>query len=555
MKRIGILTKSSIILIIIFATSMFFNRAYAADLAVSASGSNVTISSDLTGRFNISVDGGTASESSVWLESSSKTISISGVGENGATVTVTPATVSDSDGNAKTVSAKSVKIVGSKSTTSRSNTTETQKATTDTQKTTTEKEPSFKAANTTMYSTGNINVRKSYSADSDKLGTLQSGEKVTVTATGDNGWSKISFNGGTGYVKTSLLTKEEPKKSEDKALKSLEITGYEMDPEFDPEITDYSIIVKKEDEKLDIKATPNDEKAKVEITGNENLKDGDNIIKITVTAEDETTRIYTLNATKKEEAKFGLTSLKVDGYSLTPKFSSEVLEYKVTILDPKVNSLKVTGVSSDEDAKIEVTGNTNLKEGNNVITVNVESKDGTQKATYKITVNKSAAGTTTKKKDNKILYAGIGVIAFLLIVIIAIVIKNKRNNEEYDEEEYDEDDENSENPYGYSPKEESQDNYIGRKQNEYNNFEDIEDKKQIEEELFGKIPEPENIRPELESEDLKPEPEVEKPKYEDNFNYNAYNTKDMYEGTQGSQDFYDDDDGYRSRRSKGKHSK
>ena len=62
------------------------------------------------------------------------------------------------------------------------------------------KEPTFKAVNEKLYATGNINVRKSYSADSDKLGSLQTGDEVTRTGVGDNGWSKVTFNGGTGYI-------------------------------------------------------------------------------------------------------------------------------------------------------------------------------------------------------------------------------------------------------------------------------------------------------------------------------------------------------------------
>ena len=51
-------------------------------------------------------------------------------------------------------------------------------------------------------------------------------------------------------------------------------------------------------EKLEIKAEAEDSKAKVQITGNDKLVEGDNVIKIAVTAEDGTIRTYIITATK-----------------------------------------------------------------------------------------------------------------------------------------------------------------------------------------------------------------------------------------------------------------
>ena len=49
--------------------------------------------------------------------------------------------------------------------------------------------------------------------------------------------------------------------------------------------------------KLNITAKPENEKSKIEIMGNENLKEGDNFIKVIVTAEDgKTIKTYKINA-------------------------------------------------------------------------------------------------------------------------------------------------------------------------------------------------------------------------------------------------------------------
>lgn len=575
MKNIKILMKSSIIMIIVLATSVFCNKVYAADLAVSASGSKVTISSQYTGKVTVSVSGGKASESSVWLEGNSQTISISDVAESGATVTVTPVSLADENGNLKKdVSAKSVKIAGTSTntgtSTSRTNTPKTNENTT-----TTQKEPSFKSVNEEVYATGNINVRKSYSADSDKLGSLQKGEKVTRTGVGDNGWSKVTYNGATGYIKSDLLTKEEPKKSEDKALKSLEIEGITLDPVFDPEITDYTISLEKDVEKLDIKATANDEKATVEITGNEALKSGDNIIKITVTAEDKTTRIYTINASKKGDVKLTLRNMKVDGYTISPAFSQNTLEYKLTILDANVSSINVIAAASDEKAKVEVSGNTDLKQGENIVNIVVTSEDGTESATYKIVVNKSTTpvAKNSSKQNDWILYAGIGIIAFLVIIIVVIIVRSRRNSYYEDDEEYDDDNSDAKND------DYSSDNKFdnGFEFKEYNNFDTSEDKKKLEDELFGELPKINEVDT---SNSEKRESRLYNQDNDDSFmdsygngagsnmssdmqttekSYDSYLTND-YDSNGATEDYMSNrdewnDDDYKPRRNKGKHSK
>lgn len=524
MKIIKRIMKSIIAISIMLTISIMVNKSYAAELAVSANGNSVTISSQYTGRVNISVSGGTASQSSVWLENSSETISISGVSSSGATVTVTPTTMSDSDGNSKSVAAKSVKIAGSSSTSRDNTTTNTNnKNNTDNNKKTEEKksEPTFKSANDTMYATGDINVRKSYSADSDKIGSLKAGEKVTRTGVGDNGWSKVSYNGTTGYIKTSLLTDKEQKKSDDKSLKTLSIEGVELNPAFDPEITDYAVTIGKDVDKLDIKAEPSNENAKVEITGNEGLKDGDNIVKVTVTAEDETTRLYSITITK-GEAKGGLlSSLKIQGYTLNPAFSQNVKEYKITILDANVNSIDIKAETSNKKDKVEVTGNTGLKEGDNVVLVKVSTEDGTKTDTYKIIVTKNSSGTasgsTNSKSSNWVFYAGIAVIVILIIAIIVVIVMSKRNTYYEDDEDYDEDGEEDNNRpsddysdlYGYSTKSEV-------KNTEHTNDDDAEKESFINESMHGGTPT--NTEKAEES----------STKYEDGFNYNAFNSQNVY---------------------------
>ena len=49
------------------------------------------------------------------------------------------------------------------------------------------------------------NIRSGMSEDSSKVGTAYAGEKVTVVMSYAEGWTKVKWNGETGYIKTSLL--------------------------------------------------------------------------------------------------------------------------------------------------------------------------------------------------------------------------------------------------------------------------------------------------------------------------------------------------------------
>ena len=71
-------------------------------------------------------------------------------------------------------------------------------------------EPNFSSDNQTVYATTEVNVRSSYSTSSSSIGSLQEGQSVTRTGIGDNGWSRVSFNGQTGYIYSQYLTTTAP---------------------------------------------------------------------------------------------------------------------------------------------------------------------------------------------------------------------------------------------------------------------------------------------------------------------------------------------------------
>lgn len=60
---------------------------------------------------------------------------------------------------------------------------------------------------TTMYAKSNVNVRSGAGTSNSQIGSLTKGQEVVKTGE-ENGWSKIEFNGGVGYVKSEYLSTE-----------------------------------------------------------------------------------------------------------------------------------------------------------------------------------------------------------------------------------------------------------------------------------------------------------------------------------------------------------
>ena len=71
----------------------------------------------------------------------------------------------------------------------------------------------FTDVNETVYvktAGGSLNVRSLPSTDGSALGALKNGASVIRTGIGDNGWSRIMFEGAEAYVKTDYLTTTAP---------------------------------------------------------------------------------------------------------------------------------------------------------------------------------------------------------------------------------------------------------------------------------------------------------------------------------------------------------
>lgn len=266
-----------------------------------------------------------------------------------------------------------------------------------------EQKPEFKDANKTMYASKDMYLRASWSTESAAT-SIKAGTELTVTATSSNKvdkyvWYRVTYNGKTLYAASSLLTDKKPEKVEEP-----------QEP---------------------VKETPQ-ETPKVEEPQNINEKD-------------EETEII----------KDGLQSLQIEGVTLSPIFNPEVYEYR-TIVKENLSELVINAVPAVEGWAVVVAGNTNLSEGENLITIIVYNAEGNVEATYQITVNKNTLdlsktdnmlklGTRTARR-NVIIFIAILITALIALIVVMVLRRKNQSDEEYEEEqEFTNNEENVEN--------------------------------------------------------------------------------------------------------------
>lgn len=109
---------------------------------------------------------------------------------------------------------------------------------------------------------------------------------------------KPSNNGNNGSNDGNNVGHSDYKYSDDNNLSSLNIEGFDID--FDSSVTEYSVSVPNDTKKVKIGATANDGNASVSGIGDYDVKEGNNEIKIVVTAENGDTKTYKINVVVKE---------------------------------------------------------------------------------------------------------------------------------------------------------------------------------------------------------------------------------------------------------------
>lgn len=186
-------------------------------------------------------------------------------------------------------------------------------------------------------------------------------------------------------------------------LSKLQINQEGLTPNFNKDKTNYCVTVSDKVDELKITAEPEDLNAKVSVVGNTELKNGDNKIDITVTAQNGSKKVYTIIVTKTsdpEKSNSYLLNLIVENATLSPVFSKEEFNYNCGTVGKNIDTLKILAFGENENVKIDIIGNDKLKYGDNKIDIKVTSEDGTTTKVYCITVKRDSDIVT----ENKIEY-------------------------------------------------------------------------------------------------------------------------------------------------------
>lgn len=255
-------------------------------------------------------------------------------------------------------------------------------------------------------------------------------KKDTSSNKGNNSGSKKnnSFNSNKNNSNNSTTSN----KSSNNLLDSLTINNAKMSPAFSKDVTSYSITVPKDVNKLDLDYKLSDSKASVKVVGNDNLKSNkNNVVEIIVTAEDGSTKTYTLNVSFSSDSSSNkLASLEVKESSLYPKFDSDVNEYKIK-LKKNVSKLTIDAIAKDKNSKVEIIDNKNLNKNNSVVLVKVTDKNGFSNY-YKLKVDNTKKQTIFGIEISKIIWFLLIMILILIFLILIILIKRRKDDDDED---------------------------------------------------------------------------------------------------------------------------
>ena len=255
--------------------------------------------------------------------------------------------------------------------------------------------------------------------------------------------------GSTGGTTTEV-------KSSNNYLKSLKLSTGSIN--FNKKTTKYTLDVAEDVENITITAAAEHEKASVSGSGKINLVKGTNTAKVVVTAENGSARTYTLTIVRAgaeteeipEEAPVeeivGLTSLSLKGIKdngdvldleFTPEFAIDTFYYKCDV-PYDINNIDVDSTCDILDAIIEITGNENLHDGENLINIIIKymTEAGEEKTvTYQIEVNKLANVVQTISEEeipepNKIFIVFLIIPVICLIIAIILIVRYKKQDKD-----------------------------------------------------------------------------------------------------------------------------
>lgn len=432
-------------------------------ITVSASGAAGTYEVSANNS-NVSVQSG---DTSGFIDGSSSSITYKANSAGTVTITAKATDMTDLEDDTKQVTgSKTFTITVKEKSDTKTNTTKndnkntntnTDKNTTKPSNTTDDKKVTFSKSSGTVYASDDINLRGSATTkEKNILKSLDKGTKMTIMEKSNGkidgySWYKVSVDGTTGYVATSLVTTKKP--ADKPTLSALTVSPGSLSPAFAKGTTTYNVSVESDVEEITVKATgASGATAKVTCKGTTvsngvvPINEGLNTINVQVSKDGET-NTYTLYVRRSiEEDSEGnikddensdedlfLKSLEVEGFELSPEFDKDTYSYTVEIpADDDTTSLDIEATANDKEAEVEIIDNEDFEYGENIVTIMVKSKDGSGDKTYQIIVNKlqegevgsteSVNGNTETPMQKRSIIADNKVPVILICILLAIAI-------------------------------------------------------------------------------------------------------------------------------------
>ena len=414
------------------------------------SGQTVTLTitaNGLTGKVNLSSTNASLSTNSVWVEKNSVNVTATITGFP-AKITATPSELTDNEYNIVSISSKTITINQKQTSSGGSGSGNTGSASTG-------------GTNQGGSSGGSSGSNTGSSGGTSGGGSSNSGGSTSGSGTSGGGSTNRPSSGGnsgsTSRPQTGTSSTQSPDgtyvpndsniddgsvKSSNNYLSSITLNAGNLSPEFYRETFEYTVENLPEDiTELEINATAEDERAHISGLGVVSLNPGENRIQIEVTAENENVREYVLIVNRKQdlvESDLRLTTLEISQINKNGEFSTleipfdkETFEYNVEV-DNDIVDLDVNPTVEREGIIVETTGEKNLKDGENIVSITLTAQnDENIQTSYVVKVNRKSgmevsANVGQEDETWKIVVIGISLL-ILVIEIIAYIWMRKHN--------------------------------------------------------------------------------------------------------------------------------
>ncbi|MFJ8236266.1 cadherin-like beta sandwich domain-containing protein [Ureibacillus sp. NPDC094379] len=240
-----------------------------------------------------------------------------------------------------------------------------------------------------------INGESVTSGDSKTVELNVGSNLITIVVTAQNGSTKTY---------TAMITR---KASNNENLSNLALSQGTLSPEFASSTTSYTATLENGVSSIDVTATLEDSTASLTINGESvtsgdsttvELNVGSNPITIVVTAQNGSTKTYTITITRKASSNDNLSNLTLSQGTLSPEFAPSTTSYTATVGN-SVSRIDVTATLEENTASLVIdsdsvtSGNSTtvfLNVGENPINVTVTAQNGSTK-TYTITITREAS--------------------------------------------------------------------------------------------------------------------------------------------------------------------